>query len=184
MDRTVRWRQIDGRGMEHLRVRHVGERIVADGTVVGERAGNRYGLTYRVIAGRDWRILHADFMHADRSVHTVLHAEGNDHWSTGSDHSPEPQLNGCTDLDFAATPFTNTLAIHRLNLAAGQSADIRTAYVTLPYLSPEPVDQRYTCLEPGRRYHYLGLFSNLDVELDVDEDGLVKDYPGLFERVR
>ena len=94
-----------------------------------------------------------------------------------------PDLAGCIDVDIAATPFTNTLPIRRLNLAEGQARDIRLAYVPLPHLEVEPVAQRYTCLEEGRRYLYEGLFRRFQGELHVDADGLVLDYPDTFKRV-
>lgn len=87
------------------------------------------------------------------------------------------------DIDVSATPFTNTLPIRRLGLAPGEAREILVAYVAVPALVPEPVWQRYTCLEAGRRYRYEGLFRSYVGELSVDADGLALDYPGTFRRV-
>ena len=43
--------------------------------------------------------------------------------------------------------------------------------------------QRYTCLEPDRRYRYESLDRDFTREIEVDDDGLVVTYPGLFRRV-
>jgi len=43
--------------------------------------------------------------------------------------------------------------------------------------------QRYTCLEPMRRYRYESLDSDFTREIEVDLDGLVVVYPGLFRRI-
>ncbi len=43
--------------------------------------------------------------------------------------------------------------------------------------------QRYNCLDPGRLYRYESLASGFAREIEVDPDGLVLAYPGLFERV-
>jgi len=43
--------------------------------------------------------------------------------------------------------------------------------------------QRYTCLEPMRRYRYESLDSDFTREIEVDLDGLVVVYPGLFKRI-
>ena len=44
-------------------------------------------------------------------------------------------------------------------------------------------EQRYTCLTPDRRYRYEGLFRAFTAELEVDEVGLMLDYPDTFRRV-
>jgi uncharacterized protein len=56
-------------------------------------------------------------------------------------------------------------------------------YVLLPELTLTTDPQRYTCLERGRRYRYESLDSDFVREIDVDADGLVVTYPGLFRRV-
>jgi hypothetical protein len=99
-----------------------------------------------------------------------------------------PDLTGCIDIDIAVTPFTNTLPIRRLQLLEeGQSAEIAVAWIHIPELTIENARQRYTLLErtgTGARYRFEGLSSGFQADLDVDADGLVIDYPGLWERVR
>jgi hypothetical protein len=41
----------------------------------------------------------------------------------------------------------------------------------------------YRCLQPGRLFRYQALDRSFAADLSVDEDGLVIDYPTLFERV-
>ena len=48
---------------------------------------------------------------------------------------------------------------------------------------PLRAEQRYTCLRQGRRYLYEGLFRGFSAELELDEAGLVLDYPDTFRRV-
>ncbi len=93
----------------------------------------------------------------DRHLHLRSDGEGN--WQDSKGHLVEV-LQGCVDIDISATPFTNTLPIRRLGLALGEAREILVAYVAVPALAPEPVRQRYTCLEAGRlyRYSYEGLF--------------------------
>jgi hypothetical protein len=95
-------------------------------------------------------------------------------------------LEGCEYVDISETPFTSTLPIRRLGLAPGERADIRGAYFDGGELLPWPEPQRYTCLEKDYRcglYRYLNLDGGFTADLPVDADGLVADYPGLFERV-
>jgi len=116
----------------------------------------------------------------ERRLHLIADGEGN--WWDGDDHLIEA-LRGCVDIDISATPFTNTLPIRRLALAQGEAREILVAYVAVPALAPEPVRQRYTCIEVGQRYRYESLFRGYVGELLVDADGLVLDYPGTFRRV-
>jgi len=182
MDRVVRWAPAEGIGAEHLSLRSTAEGVIAEGVVVGARHGTSYGLHYRVTCDPLWRVREAVLFLAgeDRRLHLRSDGEGN--WQD-SEERPVEALQGCVDIDISATPFTNTLPIRRLGLALGEAREILVAYVAVPALAPEPVRQRYTCLEAGRLYRYEGLFRGYVGELPVDADGLVLDYPGTFRRV-
>ncbi len=182
MDRVVRWAPAEGIGAEHLSLRSTAEGVVAEGVVVGARHGTPYGLRYHVACDVRWRVREAMLSLAgeDRRLHLRSDGEGN--WQD-SEGRPVEALQGCVDIDISATPFTNTLPIRRLGLALGEAREILVAYVAVPALAPEPVRQRYTCLEAGRLYRYEGLFRGYVGELPVDADGLALDYPGTFRRV-
>jgi uncharacterized protein len=93
-----------------------------------------------------------------------------------------PDLRGCTDLDFNASPSTNTLALNRLALQVGETAEILTAYVMFPDIMPIATRQRYTRLEE-RRYFFEALHNNFSHEFEVDERNIVTRYPDSWERV-
>jgi hypothetical protein len=106
-----------------------------------------------------------------------VRADGLGGWSV--DGVDRADLQGCTDVDLEFTPATNTLPIRRLALEIGQSADIDAAWVRLPSLAVERSTQRYERLAE-RRYRYSsGPFAAL---LEVDEHGLVLDYPPFWAR--
>jgi hypothetical protein len=99
-----------------------------------------------------------------------------------------PSLDDCFDVDIGITPATNTLPIKRLKLQSQEKRDIAVAYVPLPDqiegdFLPQRAEQRYTCLVPDHRYRYEGLFRAFTAELEIDESGLVLDYPDTFRRV-
>lgn len=100
-------------------------------------------------------------------------------WTVGGFRNPE--LSGCTDIDFAASPGTNTLTLNRLGLPVGGRAEIRTAYVVFPDVMPIAVRQRYTRLAE-RRYFFEGLHNGFEREFQIDEHGWVSDYPGGWKR--
>ena len=91
-----------------------------------------------------------------------------------------------TDLDGhrhrpGVTPFTNTLPIRRLDLAIDDEADITVACV-VPDLEVTVDEQRYTRLDEDL-YLFESLDSDFSREIEVDLDGVVVEYPGLFERL-
>lgn len=79
------------------------------------------------------------------------------------------------------TPFTNTLAIRRLGLKVGESAEIKVAYILVPELSLRAASQRYTRVA-DRLWRFEALDIDFTADITVDEGGFVMDYPGLFRR--
>lgn len=93
-------------------------------------------------------------------------------------------LDGCTDVWLACTPFTASIPIRRLPLHVGDSADLRVLVIDVETLAVSPTRHRYTRLDTQR-----WSFTDLDaadaaaVEFDVDEHGLALDQPGRFRRL-
>lgn len=93
-----------------------------------------------------------------------------------------PELDGCVDIALACTPFTNTIAIRRLALHVGDAAEIIVATVDVETLDIQPVTQRYSRLDT-HRWRLEQTATGESIEFDVDEFGLVIDYPERFRRV-
>lgn len=115
---------------------------------------------------------------ADRRIGFEVDEAGE--WIVGG--FPNRDLRGCVDLDLAATPATNTLALKRLALPVGEAREIRTAWVLFPDIEPLAVRQRYTRMSETH-YRYEGLHNGFVGEFDVDDAGLVTDYPEAWERI-
>ncbi|WP_175654582.1 putative glycolipid-binding domain-containing protein [Burkholderia ambifaria] len=179
--REVRWASLEGDGIEHLTFDRAETGIVVESAVVGQRYGRAYGLAYRVECDPQWRVRYA-VLRVMGGGTLELHGDGAGHWRDGSG-SALPELDGCVDIDIAATPFTNSLPIGRLRLARDERRPIDVAYISTPDLTVVPVKQAYACIEPGRRYRYEGIFRNFTAEMDIDADGLVIDYETLFKRL-
>jgi uncharacterized protein len=197
MDRTVMWMQWNNLGMEQL---HIANNIAnnaqpqtggvtgftADGVVVGIKDGRPFRTRYRVDIMPDWQVRALRIEHLDTVGRNLwLRSDGEGQW-WGKDDAPAPELNGCVDLDLSVTPFTNTLAIRRLALQPGEVRHLSVVYIAVPELEIRAVPQRYTCLESssqGGIYRYEGLVNDFSVELMVDRDGLVIEYPQAFRRV-
>lgn len=179
--KTIRWRSLNTQGMEHLILRQSEKSVAVESLVIGEIEGATFGLSYKLSLDRSWRLQEAHLRLAGQDNALILRCDGAGHWQDGANNALS-QFAGCIDIDIAVTPFTNTLPIQRLALPIDGSKEIRVVYVPIPSLQPRVMSQRYT-RKTVDRYLYEGLSSNFKAELTVDNDGLVIDYPSLFERV-
>lgn len=182
MARVVRWRPCEGDGLEHLVLADGPDGVRAEAVVIGTGDDGPFAIRYALLCDAGWRVRMLEVVSVGDGRRLAVRADGAGRW-TDEAGAVLPALAGAIDVDIAATPFTNTLPIRRLGLAAGQAAEIVTAYVSVPALTVVPDPQRYTCLVPGRRYRYESLDSDFVREIETDGDGLVTDYPGLFRRV-
>lgn len=180
--RTVRWRPLEGEGLEHLTIRPTAGGIRAEGVVIGSRDAQPYGVRYRIDCDDAWRV-RSFAIENTAGLRLELLSDGEGHWQHPSG-MPAAAFDGCIDIDLSGTPFTNTLPIRRLVLKPGDgTARLTILYVPFDTFEPFVDGQRYTCLIPGRRYLYEADDGTFRAELPVDEDGLVTDYPTLCERL-
>jgi hypothetical protein len=183
LSRTLeaRWQDWAGTGLQHLVLREGADGIVADAVVVGDEEGVRFGALFRIACDSAWRVRRVDVETVGGPA-VLLTADGAGHWRDGTG-AARPELDGAIDVDLPMTPFTNTLPIRRLSLRAGESADLRVVYIVMPQGTVTISPQRYTCLQPLRRYRYQSLDSDFVADVEVDADGLVTTYPDLFRRL-
>ncbi|MGF1609408.1 MAG: putative glycolipid-binding domain-containing protein [Kiloniellales bacterium] len=188
--RNLYWSPWDEPGLEHLHLKVTADGAEALGLILRMRGDQHFRCRYELETDPDWRVRQLTFavMPAGGGgppARIELESDGQGSWRANGE--PQPELEGCLDLDIQVTPFTNTLPVRRLGLEQDESAQLRVVYLALPELKPRPVEQRYTCLAPigkqGGLYRYEGLFRDFTAELPVDGDGLVMDYPETFRRV-
>lgn len=184
------WSDLNGPGMEHLSLTESEQGFVADGFYLGRSEESPpYRLHYEIDISPAWEMRSATLrlISGPLPVEEVsLSVDKNGTWRDANGE-PLAHLSGCHEIDLFCSPFTNSLVIRRLGLARDESAEISVAYVEVPAMSIKPVRQRYTCIEPlgpdGGVYRYEPLFHGDAHDLQVDFDGVVTDYPGVFRRV-
>ena len=180
--RVVAWQRSDEqRGHSVARVAPAPGGWTCHGTEVLGGPDVVLACTFRVDLDAGWRTTHVDAAVVDATGERrlVLTAEGG-RWTRNG--VPAPELDGCTDVDVAATPLTNTFPIRRLaHLGTGERQTLAVAWIDVPSLAVTRVEQTYTRLAE-RRWRYEdddhGAF-----ELTVDDDGIVVDYEGFATRV-
>ena len=169
-------------GLEHL---VLGERSADSVVLAFDEEQGPFRLVYRLAWDDSWRLRDAGLgVTTERAARSlILRADGRGGWRDG-DGRPIDELEGCTDIDIWPTPFTNTFPIRREPMAVGERRRFLVAWVGAPDLTVRARPQAYT-----RLAERLYLFESLDesgfqAELPVDDEGIVLDYPGLFERVK
>jgi hypothetical protein len=174
MRRQIMWTARQWPGCEHLDLRADEDGVAADGLLVAAVEGVPIRMAYQIECDAAWRIRSAAIdLHG--IARRVLTRDGDGRWFDNGRERAD--LAGCTDVDIALTPFTNTLPIRRLDLVPGAAADLRVVYIQpAPRLTIGPAEQRYLRLDAGYRYES-GAFG---ADLAVDADGLVTDYPDLW----
>ncbi|HXU91962.1 MAG TPA: putative glycolipid-binding domain-containing protein [Methylomirabilota bacterium] len=178
--RVARWEDWSGRGLEHLVLTERATAIVAVAVcIVADQPP--YAVRYRVECDAEWRCREVDVEIVDSGRTVRLRGDGRGRWTDG-EGARLPHLDGAIDVDLSITPFTNTLSIRRLDLAAGDAREIAVVYVRAPALRVDLDHQRYICVEPRRRYRYEAVDGTFAADIEVDADGLVLTYPGLFRR--
>ena len=172
---TARWRTWDHEHLETVTLRWENEGWTATGEV------GREAVTYVLRLSASWQVRQFLLFRDLDEPDLWLGADGTGRWGEmNGDHRHD--LAGCTDVDLAVTPFTNSIPIRRLTLDVGASADVVVATIDVDALGVVPVRQRYERLT-ARRFRRTNLDSGEITDFDVDEYGLVHDEPDTFRRL-
>lgn len=183
---VVAWERADeSRGHSLGRIERTGSGWLAHGTEVLIGA-DTLACSFRVVLDDDWVTVTVDATAVSAAGETsvVLVADEERRWTV--DGVPRPDLDGCVDVDVAATPLTNTFPIRRLAaIDQGRPTTSPVAWVDVPRLGVTRVDQTYERLADGdgrAAWRYSdpthGAFTPT-----VDEDGVVVDYEGFARRI-
>ena len=175
LDRSLRWRGLAAASLEHChviasardtRVRSV---IITPG----------FGLFYRLKLDEVGHVRTVRLERTDGAV-LELFSDGAGNWSDDR-ADPLPALRGCLDIDLSASPLTNSLPLWRCDWIIGQPQLFAMAWIDAEALTVQRDEQIYTRLD-DTSFRYQSADGDFERVITVDGDGLVLDYPGLFER--
>ncbi len=93
--------------------------------------------------------------------------------------TPVPEVAEALDIDLGFTPATNTLAIRRLKLGVGGEAEIVAAWFDPETERLKPMRQSYR--RTGEREYCYSSGSGVSARLQVDAQGIVREYEGLWK---
>ena len=137
-------------------------------------------LDYRVVCDAGWHTLSGKVTGwlGNKAVNLEITVDRDHQWQLNG--VVRPEVSGCIDLDLNFSPSTNLLPIRRLDLTAGQAAEVRAAWLRFPTFELEPLPQVYRRLDETT-YRYESGNGQFVAELRVNPTGFVTDYPGIWK---
>ncbi|QJC50990.1 putative glycolipid-binding domain-containing protein [Paenibacillus albicereus] len=171
------WRRRDLPCLEHFRLSRTDSGFRLDGTVAGIIDGRALSATYSVRCDESWHTREVEVLleSGGEPRRLKLSVDKEQRWRSGGRELPE--LAGIVDVDFELTPATNTLPIRRLRLEPGQAATVRAAWIRLPLLEVQPLEQSYERIGVSS-YRYRS--SSFATDLETDPHGVVIRYGDLW----
>jgi hypothetical protein len=147
--------------------------------------GTAWTVRYDITLDRDWHTqrarVWATSTAGEREV--SLEVDGMGGWV--ADGSGRSDLDGYLDVDLESSACTNTIPVHRMDLAVGEAAEAPAVYVRAPDLTVEPLEQLYARVDaegPLQRYDYSAPVFDFESRLVYDQSALVLEYPGIASR--
>lgn len=163
-----------------------GDSIRVEGHEIAVDGPRSWMVSFEVRLDATWRSQRADIVVVEEGQSRRVQLESDTEGQWYLDGVPAPALDGCRDIDIAATPFTNTFVIRRLEIPVGRIAKVRAVWVGAPDLEVAAMDQTYRHLEPAQgtdRYEYRSEASEDGWLIEVDEEGIATTYEGLARRL-
>jgi hypothetical protein len=165
--------------------RRAGGGVLLSGHAAAVEDGRAYAVRYEIEVDERWHTLRARaWGWSDDGAHeATIASDGAGHWLV--DGEARPDLDGIYDVDVESSACTNTLPVHRQELAVGEAADAPAVYVRWPDLRVERLEQRYRRVPDDRgrlRYDYESPRFGYAGRLTFDTHGLIVDYPDIAQR--
>lgn len=179
-EQLIIWRRLEFPGHEFARIASNQSYRSIDGTAIFVYESEACKLDYSIRCGNDWRTESAKVsgVIGEKTIEIEISFDGKDRWTlNGKEVSG---VRGCTDIDLNFSPVTNSLPIRRLNLAVGEKSPVRAAWLSFPEFQLEPLDQVYE-RTGKRKYHYESDGGSFTTDLEVNDFGLIVNYPDLWQ---
>ena len=176
----ILWRRLDRPGHESARIFSRDSRWHLTGTAAFAHEGQACRLDYLIACDVEWRTVSAKVAGwvGEETIESDVSVSPDHLWRLNG--AEQPAVAGCIDLDLNFSPSTNLLPIRRLNLAVGEEASVRAAWLRFPSFTLEPLEQVYRRTGAGT-YVYESAGGRFVRELKVDEAGFVTLYPGFWQ---
>ncbi len=175
----VQWTTWATDGLETTTIRWENEGFTISGAV-GDAPGREH-IQYVLRLNASWQVRQFLLFRDLDEPDLWLATDGSGRWGE-MNGAHRTELDGCYDIDLACTPMTQTLPIRRLPLLDGDTAELPVVVIDPETLGVRSVLHRYTRVS-AKCWQHEAAEQGIATEFEVDEFGLVVDYPALFRRV-
>jgi hypothetical protein len=177
---SILWRGFVLPGHEACRLFPLDSKWYLKGAAVFSHEQQPCRLDYQIVCDATWQTLSANIEGwlGNKVIDFQLKTDSSGHWWLNE--AEQPNVMGCIDIDLNFSPSTNLLPIRRLNLAIGETAEIKAAWLRFPSFTLEPLPQRYHHLDETT-YRYESSGGQFVADLKVNQAGFVVDYPGIWQ---
>lgn len=178
---AIAWRALAWEGDEQLTLQVGDAGIEAKSELKGvTEDGVPYELRYILQLSPDWQVREVHIADAKDEGGSLDLIYENGKWFAGLDDYLGEEFDGVPFVDMSLTPFTNTLPIKRLDFEDDEPQKIDVLFLDLPAFTWRRVEQYYSKVGKST-YHYQDVEQpEFQVDIVVDDDGLVLVYPNLF----
>lgn len=183
MQNNIIWEGLNDESIENCNVLTNDDGYEVNSTISVCLEDNICNIEYHLKTNKNWESQYCKITNCYGIENKTLELQrlpGNKWMINGSE---EAEYNGFDGLDISVTPFTNTLIVNRRQLREEESINMRIIYIDPLKMQCEPIAVRYTKLSESE-FEYENLTSGFNVVLDVDDDGLVINYPRLFKMLQ
>ena len=177
------WQWLKSPGLERFELVHAADELIFRGTILTLAGNSAAEAKYEIGCDRSFRTRRANVSVRDATGERTLQiaTESGRWYENGRENRT---VAGALDIDLGWSPSTNTLPMKRLKLTVGQSSgEFIAAWVRFPELTLQPLSQKYVRLAE-RQYRYSSRGGAFTANLLVDDEDLVLDYEGFWQRVR
>ena len=176
---TILWRRLDQPGHEAVRLWFSESTWHVAGTALFAHDQQPCHLDYHLTCDANWHTRSGRIVGwvGNTNIEIELAVDGEQRWWLNG--KAVPAVTGCFDLDLNFSPSTNLLPIRRLDLAVGQEATVRAAWLRFPTFKLEPLEQVYRRLT-ATTYRYESAGGKFVRELTVNAAGFVTAYPDFW----
>jgi hypothetical protein len=176
---TIIWRRLDKPGHESARLSLADSRWHLAGTAVFGHDRLPCRLDYQLECDSQWQTVWGKVAGwvGDELIEVEILVDDGHRWRLNGVNCDE--VAGCVDLDLNFSPLTNLLPIRLLNLAVGQEAGVRAAWLKFPSFKFETLDQIYRRIGTST-YQYESAGGSFVARLEVNDAGFVTHYPSFW----
>jgi hypothetical protein len=173
---AILWRRLDQPGHEYALLRRKDSSWLLSGTAVFEHDAEPCCVRYAIVCDASWRTVSAAVSGSvgSRDIDLTIRIDDRRWTMNGAE---QHAVASCIDVDLNFSPSTNLLPIRRRNLAIGEQASVRAAWLRFPTFQLAPLEQTYHRIaERQFRYHS----ATFVADLLVNEDGLPLRYDEIW----